>query len=221
MNLLYYKDSYLKECNAKIENIWEENDKNYVRVDNNIFYAQGGGQKGDKGYLIHNDETYEVINCIKDENGYPILITDVLLPKDLMNQEVRCKLNWDFRYTQMKLHTALHLLHCFIGEYYRKEIEYPISSNIEIDFEYNKYPQDIITEEVIHFVQKKYEDLLKQNIEVITYPDENKEMYRYWKCMEYIIPCGGVHVLKLNEINNVVINAHSKKGITTIKVSLA
>ena len=154
MNLLYYDDKYLKECHSQVESIWEENDKNYLRLNNNIFYAQGGGQKGDKGVIIYDNNEYQVINCIKDENGYPIIITDRPLPQEALQKEVLCKLNWDFRYTQMKLHTSLHLLHCFLNEYYEKEIDYPISSNIESDFAYNKYPEELITEDVIQFIQK-------------------------------------------------------------------
>lgn len=220
MNLLYYDNKYLKECLATVEDIFEENGKNYLRLNNNIFYAQGGGQKGDKGAIIYDNQEYQVINCIKDEKGYPIIITDTLLPQDSIQKEVMCRLDWNFRYTQMKLHTSLHLLHCFICEYYNKEIEYPISSNIEKDFAYNKYPQELITDDVIEFIRTKFDEFFKQDIDVVTYADEKNPMYRYWQCMDFIIPCGGVHVSKLNEIGKISINYHNKKGITTIKITL-
>jgi Ser-tRNA(Ala) deacylase AlaX len=43
MELLYYKDAYLKECKSIILESYEEDEKYYVKLDNNIFYAQGGG----------------------------------------------------------------------------------------------------------------------------------------------------------------------------------
>jgi len=220
MELLYYKDAYLKECKSIILDSYEEDGKYYVILDNNIFYPQGGGQKGDKGNIILDNKIYEVINCIKDENKNPIVITNKMIEKDNIGKEVMCKLNWEYRYKQMKLHTSLHILHYLLEQYYNKQLEYPISSNIEDDFAYNKYPMELINDEVINYIQNKMNELFNKDIDVITYPSNEDEKYRYWKCMNYVIPCGGVHVKNLMEIKKINIECHTKKGITTVKIML-
>lgn len=43
---------------------------------------------------------------------------------------------------------------------------------------------------------------------------------KFKKCMNYIIPCGGIHVDKLNEINDVDIEITHKKKAITVKIIL-
>jgi alanyl-tRNA synthetase len=220
MNLLYYENAYLKECKSKILDAFESDEKYFIRLDNNIFYPQGGGQKGDKGVILVNNETYQVINCVKDDEKNPLIILDKNCPKDNIGKTVLCSLNWEYRYFQMKMHTSLHLLHYLLEKYYAKAIDYPISSNIEDDFAYNKYPMELINDEVINYLNIEMNKLTISKSEVITYPDKDNSHYRYWKCLDYIIPCGGVHVSCLNEIGKIMVESHTKKGITTVKILL-
>ena len=44
---LYYKDSYLKEFEGRIEQICEDG----VVIDRTSFYPGGGGQPSDRGYI--------------------------------------------------------------------------------------------------------------------------------------------------------------------------
>jgi alanyl-tRNA synthetase len=133
---------------------------------------------------------------------------------------VNTYLNWDFRYTQMKLHSSLNLLHYIISKYYNKEIDYPISSDITDDFGYNKYPENMINEDLVNYVSKELDKMIKNDNPVVTSVDENDKNYRYWECMNYIIPCGGVHIKNLKEINCLKMSVHTKKGVTTIKLTL-
>ena len=62
---LFKDDSYLNECDSVIEKLSE----NSVTLNQTIFYAEGGGQLGDTGYLIINNEEYRVSNTIRENNN--------------------------------------------------------------------------------------------------------------------------------------------------------
>lgn len=213
----YYEDKTKKELTTKLLESFEENGKYFARLEDSIFYPQGGGQKGDRGYLIIGDEKYNIINTIKDENYNSILIVDRLIDIKYIGQAVTCFLDWNFRYRQMRLHTALHLYHYTIESIKGSAVDYPLASNIEDGFAYNKYDENSFDMSILDKVNEMFYDLIKTDNQVKTYPDLEKEHYRWWECMNYKVPCGGVHVDKLSEIGNVNIETYHKKKVITIK----
>ena len=58
--MIYLKDSYIKNFEEKI--VLVEADK--IITQDSSFYAQSGGQPGDKGILEINDQKFNVINTI-------------------------------------------------------------------------------------------------------------------------------------------------------------
>jgi len=103
--LLYYVDAYLKEFEAKILKVINEN---YVVLDRTCFYPEGGGQPADDGWLTFNGVTVDVIDTQK--------IGKVVVHKISVNVPfkegvtIRGTLNWDKRYSLMKAHTVTHLV---------------------------------------------------------------------------------------------------------------
>lgn len=219
MKKYYYEDKTRKELKTIITDIYEDNSKCYIKLEDSIFYPQGGGQKGDKGYIILNDTRYDIVNTIKDENYDSILIINEILDKKFIGNEVTCFLDWDYRYKQMRLHTALHIYHMLLHKY-NINLGYPIISNIEGDIAYNKYNENEIDISSIEKVNDSFYELINTDNKVITYKDSEKENYRWWECMNYKIPCGGIHVDKLSDIGNVKIETKHKKGIVTINILL-
>ena len=216
----YYEDKCKKELTTNIVDYFEENGKYFIRIEDSIFYPQGGGQKGDRGYLLVDDKKILIINTIKDENYNSVLIVDQEPDKTFVGKEAKCFLDWDFRYRQMILHTSLHLYHALIEEIGNIKLDNPLLSTIEDGYAVNKYDENAFDINILDDVTNRFKELIKSDTKVITYPDKEKDNYRYWKCMNFIIPCGGIHVDNLSEINDVDIDISHKKKAITIKITL-
>ena len=63
--MIFLNDSYSKEFQAPIVAVEEEK----IITADSCFYAQSGGQPGDKGHLEVNGQKVNVINTIKHEKG--------------------------------------------------------------------------------------------------------------------------------------------------------
>jgi misacylated tRNA(Ala) deacylase len=83
-----------------------------IVLDRTVFYPQGGGQNGDRGTLLLEDETtIPVVNTIYDSDRATILhvpADGTALPRP--GAHVIARIDWDLRYKRMRAHTALHLL---------------------------------------------------------------------------------------------------------------
>ncbi|MFL2763328.1 MAG: alanine--tRNA ligase-related protein, partial [Dehalococcoidia bacterium] len=103
MDILCYKDSYLKQCKSKVS---EVNDYGVI-LDQTVFYPGGGGQPSDKGRLkIDNNEF--VVKNLKKIDGQIVHVIEG--PKPEVGLEVDAIIDWDHRYKLMRTHTALHIL---------------------------------------------------------------------------------------------------------------
>ena len=101
--MIYLKDSYIKNFEEKI--VLVEEDK--IITQDSSFYAQSGGQPGDKGILEINDQKFNVINTIKHEMGIAHVVDTEI--SDLSG-DIKGHIDWDHRYRLMKMHTTMHLL---------------------------------------------------------------------------------------------------------------
>ena len=218
---LYYQNGYLTQTKAIILATFEDDGRSCVKFDNNIYFPQGGGQKGDRGEILIAGDTFRVCNTIKDPySSGAMCVTERLVPESYVGSEAICNLDWDFRYRQMKLHTCVHLHHCMIEAVVGSSLDNPKVSSIEDGFSFNKYPKNFIDSAILEEANKKFFDLLRENIPVLTYPDPLRDGFRWWECVGYKIPCGGVHVCNLQEIQNVDVSKSVKKGFLTVKFTL-
>ncbi|MDB2565092.1 alanyl-tRNA editing protein, partial [Alphaproteobacteria bacterium] len=108
--MIFLNDSYVKEFQAPIQLV--EGDK--VITADSCFYAQSGGQPGDKGSLEINGEKFNVINTLKHEKGIAHVLDQ---PCSASTGEVVGIIDWDHRYRLMRMHTSMHLL-CAALPYY-------------------------------------------------------------------------------------------------------
>jgi misacylated tRNA(Ala) deacylase len=83
-----------------------------IALDRTVFYAQGGGQSGDRGTLLLDDGTaIPIVSTIYDADRATILhvpAEGAALPHP--GARVIARIDWELRYKRMRAHTALHLL---------------------------------------------------------------------------------------------------------------
>jgi misacylated tRNA(Ala) deacylase len=107
---LFHEDAYLHSCEARVVALTEQNN---IVLDRTVFYATSGGQPGDSGALISTsgaripistaiftDSIKTEIAHVPEPGSHPLAVGD----------QVVVAIDWDRRYSRMRVHTALHLL---------------------------------------------------------------------------------------------------------------
>ena len=163
----------LFECDAEILRYRQVKQKNKVLyqvvLDQTPFYAEMGGQVGDTGWLIFDDEKIEVIDT-KRENNLPIHFV-AKMPKDVTAPFV-AKINEQKRIQCECNHSATHLLHEALREVLGTHVEqkgsYVSPDSLRFDF---SHFQKVTDEEI-----RKVEILVGQKIRA-NYPlEEHRDM---------------------------------------------
>ena len=102
---LFYEDSYMKEFEAEVVSVI---DGRYVVLDRTGFYAEGGGQISDIGYLMKDDGRVDVVNVQSIEG---VIVHEAEDASKLeVGDKVRGFIDWDRRSALMRGHTATHLI---------------------------------------------------------------------------------------------------------------
>ncbi|WP_172294442.1 alanyl-tRNA editing protein [Pseudoruegeria sp. HB172150] len=98
---------YAREAEATVQDVTEDG---RIVLDSTIFYATGGGQPGDSGWLSWEDQEIAITDTVKGENGDVVLVPESGEVLPVHGQKVHQRLDWERRYSHMRVHTALHLL---------------------------------------------------------------------------------------------------------------
>ena len=103
---LFRDDSYLKSCDATVEDVID----NAIILDRTVFYPLGGGQPGDTGRLAWDGGEAVVVDTRYGDGGAirHLLADGASIPET--GTQVRAELDWGRRYRHMRMHTGLHLL---------------------------------------------------------------------------------------------------------------
>jgi misacylated tRNA(Ala) deacylase len=105
---LFREDAYRVETDA----VALMSEPRGIALDRTVFYAQGGGQSGDRGMLLLDDGmTIPIVSTIYDSDRATILhvpAEGAALPRP--GARVIARIDWELRYKRMRAHTALHLL---------------------------------------------------------------------------------------------------------------
>jgi|TARA_B110000444_G_scaffold101000_1_gene95483 misacylated tRNA(Ala) deacylase len=216
---LFRNDSYLKSYNSRITEILEDG----IILDKTIFYPEGGGQPGDIGKIRYNGKNIEIIGTRYQNKNIVHLIEKNNFLK--INDKIDINLNWDIRYSHMKVHTCLHLL-CSI-------IPAPVTGGSigdargRLDFDIDIKPDkelilkqlnDLLNQDHLISINEITDDELDQNPELIrtmsVKPPRGSGKIRMISIGDGIDyqPCGGTHVNKTSEIGIVTSIKIENKG---------
>jgi alanyl-tRNA synthetase len=142
-----------------------------VVLDQTSFYAESGGQVGDRGWLDFGDTTVEVIDTKKD-NDLIIHFTETL-PATVAG-EVKTKVNAALRKQTTLHHSATHLLHAALRTVLGTHVAQKGSLNNEANLRFDFSHFAKMTAEEIAQVESIVNEKIRENIPVViqTLPKE-------------------------------------------------
>ena len=133
------------------------------------FYGEMGGQVGDQGVLVSENETIEVIDS-KRENGQTVHIVKQL-PKDPTAQFMAC-VDTDKRDASAANHTATHLLDYalkqVLGDHVEQKGSFVSPDTLRFDFSHFEK----VTDEQLREVERIVNDMIRQDLP----RDEHRDM---------------------------------------------
>lgn len=183
-------------------------------LDNTPFYGEMGGQVGDKGVLVSEDETIEIIDT-KCENNQSIHIVKQL-PKNISADFMAC-VDIDSREGSAANHTATHLLdYCLkqvLGEHVEQKGSYVDKDTLRFDFSHFQK----VTDEELRKVERMVNEMIRADYPLDEHRDtpieEAKELgaialfgekygdkvrvVRFGPSAEF---CGGIHAKSTGKI---------------------
>jgi misacylated tRNA(Ala) deacylase len=110
--LLFRDDAYLKTASARVLAVHELG----IELDRTIFYPMGGGQLGDTGALLRaNGERISILDTRKGDAIDSVLhVSAPGMPQPEIGETLTLEIDWQRRYSLMRLHTALHVMSCVV-----------------------------------------------------------------------------------------------------------
>jgi len=226
--MLFIENSYLKNFETKIKKI----ENNNVILEQTAFYAKSGGQPGDIGKIIFNENEFNIVDTIYDLEKNIIHVcenTDGLKIGEIING----KIDWNIRYKHMRMHSALHLLCSLIPydvtggqiSFEKSRLDFNAENKIEKEEIEIKINQLVQENHEISFLWITNEELDKQPDLVRTMsvkPPRSNNKIRLVKIGSIDLqPCGGTHVKNTKEIGEIKIGKIENKGKLNRRVNLS
>jgi len=231
---LYLKDAYQTSAEGIVTGITEQGG---INLDQSLFYATSGGQPGDCGMLIWDDQEIEIATTIKGEGGSIVLVPVEGATRPVIGQTVTQNINWDMRYAHMRMHTALHLLSVVIPLPVTGGAITAVKGRLDFDMPEAPDDKDALTKMLNAIITRNFDitELWISDEELDANPGLVKTMsvqpprgagrirlVRIGDVSEQVDlqPCGGTHVAKTGEIGCVAISKVEKKGKQNRRVHL-
>ena len=225
---IFRDDPYKKECEARILDFRD----NWIILDQTIFYAEGGGQLGDTGFIKAGKKEIQIENTIKEDNKIKHIFNSKFNFE--IGDNVTCIIDWDRRYKLMKMHTSLHLLCSLVNA---KVTGGSVGDgkgrlDFNLDFKPNKEElkdnlneliqgnHDITISWISAQELDKNPNLVKTMSVLPPRTNGSIRMVRIGDNIDYQ-PCGGTHVKNTSEIGLVEINKVENKGKLNKRVAIS
>jgi misacylated tRNA(Ala) deacylase len=229
--LLFRDDAYLKSATARVLEVHERG----IELDRTIFYPMGGGQPGDSGVLVR--ETGERIAIADSRKGeapgsvchIPALGTSHPHTGELVSLQI----DWERRYSLMRLHTALHLLSCVVVAPVSGGNIAPDKARLDFDIDMGLLDAERITRETNALIASGVptETVWITDEELDAQPELVKTMsvqpprgvgrLRLLRIPGIDLqPCGGTHVRNIAEIGSIRVTRIRNEGKRNKRVEI-
>jgi len=138
-------------------------------LDQTPFYGEMGGQVGDCGVLVNEDETIDIIDTKRENNQSVHIVKE--LPKNLTAEFMAC-VDTDKRNASAANHTATHLLDYalkqVLGNHVEQKGSYVSADTLRFDFSHFEK----VSDEQLREVERMVNDMIRQDIPL----DEHRDM---------------------------------------------
>ena len=180
-------------------------------LDKTSFYAESGGQAGDKGVITIGDSTFEVTNTTKDADG--VVLHHGTLTGDAIKvgDNAVSSYNEENRKATMRNHTAAHLLQAalrtVLGTHVEQAGQLVDANEVRFDFthftgmtgEELKKVEDLVNEEILNatemLVKEMPIDEAKAMGAMALFGEKYGDVVRVVKAGDFSTElCGGTHV---------------------------
>ena len=185
-----------------------------VVLDFTPFYGEMGGQVGDQGVLVSENETIDIIDTKRENNQSIHIIKE--LPKDITADFMAC-VDTDKRNGSAANHTATHLLDYalkqVLGDHVEQKGSYVDATTLRFDFSHFQK----VTDEELRQVEKLVNEMVRQNLPLDEHRDTPLEeakrlgaiaifgekygdkvrVVRFGPSCEF---CGGIHAQSTGQI---------------------
>lgn len=223
--------AYNTKFTAKVISI----DGNKIGLDRTLFYPIGGGQNWDTGKIITSNEELQV----SEVRGRNLVEHHVNTDHNLsVGDEIIGEIDWDRRYSHMRMHTAQHLMSGLAYELFdgTRTVGNQINvSHSRIDFNPISFDESMIKElsdsanQYIRESTKVYESIMTREEINSIMPEDRTNMDLLPKSVKDLrvitignefdlCPCAGTHVANLSEIGDITIVSKKSKGKGTQRI---
>ena len=230
---------YLENINAAYNTKFSANvisiDGNKIGLDRTLFYPMGGGQNWDTGRILTSSRELNVTEV----RGRDIIEHHVNENHGLsVGDEIIGEIDWERRYSHMRMHTAQHLMSGLAYELFNgvrtvgnqikaehSRIDFnPISFNEnmldELSESANKYVREsiqifdsIMTREEINSIMPAD----RTNMNLLPKSVKNLRVVKIGDNID-LCPCAGTHISNLSEMGEVTIISKKSKGKGTQRI---
>ena len=168
---LGYKDTsatakllHILKDDKSVENL-KEKEKGILILDQTPFYAESGGQIGDKGVIIAKNNEFEVTDTLKIKGNIFAHIGYLNHGQLNVNDKVTASINAEHRQNVMRNHSVTHLLHkalkITLGDHVEQKGSLVDSQRTRFDF---SHPKSLTLNEKKSIEQLVNDEILKNEV---------------------------------------------------------
>ena len=226
---IFRSDPYLSSNEATVVAVLEEG----LILDKTVFYPEGGGQPGDIGRIANNIFGADVTNTIKSTDGI-LHLTDNKRGLISVGDNVEIDIDWERRYSLMRMHTALHILCSIVDGAVTGGSVGVQKSRLDFDIPGERPDKESLTQQLMEIVDRNYpvisswisDQELQENPDLIrtmsVKPPTGTGQVRMIRIGDAIDfqPCGGTHVKSTGEIGKIKISKIENKGKQNRRINL-
>ncbi len=217
---LYYKDSYLKECEGQIVQVVKEENKVLAVLNRTPFYPEGGGQPSDTGYIngVRVKYVFEKDNVIYHEVDGVLECGNAL-----------CTVDFERRFDFMQQHSGEHIVSGIIYKLFKGNNKGFHLGEDYITMDIDLHP---FTDDMINTIEEEVNKAIYKNVPFKTYIADNEDMEKVNARKKFHVdgdirivevddidccPCCGTHVSRTGEIGIVkILKVEKYKGMSRL-----